>query len=160
MRFVLTAIVVLLSFSSAFPAETRILENSRNSGAISAGSEGKFLVAVAETKKLVDAGQTKAAQQAFEALKVDFPEIAGPELDIFIKAELYYCKGHFIKAVRNYEKLLTEYPKSRFSEAARPFCAMPGCAAPRSQSLGAASSPSSTGLSPACPRSSRLPRDR
>ena len=111
MRFVILVMAVVLSVLSAIPAEEK-------SQVVSADGEDKFLVAVAETKKLVDAGQTKAAEQAFEALKNDFPEIAGPDLDLFIKAEIYYCKGHFTKAVRNYNKLLTEHPKSRFSEAA------------------------------------------
>ncbi|HCO95825.1 MAG TPA: hypothetical protein DIU00_18085 [Phycisphaerales bacterium] len=117
-RFVVLAIAVVLSVSLAVPAETGRLEKGQDLKAVSADGEDKFLVAVAETKKLVNAGQTKAAEQAFEALKNDFPEIAGPDLGLFIKAEIYYCKGHFTKAVRNYNKLLTEYPKSRFSEAA------------------------------------------
>src|SRR4030043_2249385 len=92
MRYVVLAIAVLLSVSSVVPAETWRLEKGRDWKAVSAEGENKFLVAVAETKKLVNAGQTKAAQQAFESLKIDFPEIAGPDLDLFIKAEIYYSK--------------------------------------------------------------------
>jgi len=117
-RFAVFAVAVVLSVLSAVPAEAGRLEKGRDLKAVSAEGEDKFLVAVAQAKKLVNAGQTKAAQQAFEALKNDFPEIAGPDLDLFVKAEIYYCKEHFTRAVRNYNKLLTEYPKSRFSEAA------------------------------------------
>lgn len=117
MRFVILAIAVVLSALSTASAGTWRLEG-RDFKAVSADSEDKFLNAVAEAKKLVNTGQTKAARKAYDAIKKDFPEIAGPDFDLFIKAEIYYCKVEFNKAVRNYDKLLTEYPKSRFREAA------------------------------------------
>lgn len=118
MRSVVLAVAVVLSASSTVSADTWHLEEGQDWKAVSAEGEDKFLLAVAEAKKLVNAGQTKAARKAFDALKRDFPEIAGPDLDIFIKAELLFCKGKFTKAVRSYDKLLTEYPKSGLFEAA------------------------------------------
>jgi outer membrane protein assembly factor BamD (BamD/ComL family) len=85
---------------------------------VSAEGNGKFLLAVAETKKLVNTGQTKAARKAFDKLKKDFPEIAGPDLDLFIQAEIAFCEGNFTKAVRSHDKLLTEYPQSELRAAA------------------------------------------
>ncbi len=106
MRFLKLALaVVLIALSTA-------------SAGISVDSEDKFLAAVTEAQKLVNTGQTKAARSAYNAIKVDFPEIAGPDFDIFMKAEIYYCSVKFTKAVRNYNKLLTEYPKSKFTDAA------------------------------------------
>ncbi len=118
MRFVILAIAVVLTALSMASAGTWRLENDGDFKAVSADGEDKFLVAVAEAKKLVDTGQTKAARKAYDALKKDFPEITGPDFDLFIKAEIFYCKVKFTKAVRNYDKLLTEYPKSGFREAA------------------------------------------
>jgi len=118
MRFVVFAILVVMSDTSTVPADTWHLEKGKDWMAVSAEGKDTFLLAVAETKKLVNTGQTKAARKAFDALKKDFPEIAGPDLDIFIEAEMHYCRGHFVKAVRSYDKLLTEYPKSGFYEAA------------------------------------------
>jgi outer membrane protein assembly factor BamD (BamD/ComL family) len=118
MRFVILAVAVMLSSLSTASAGTWRLEKGRDFKAVSADGQDKFLVAVAETKKLVSTGQAKAAGKAFKALKKDFPEIAGPDFDIFVKAEIFYCKGQFTRAVRNYNELLTKYPKSKFSEAA------------------------------------------
>jgi hypothetical protein len=118
MRFVILAVAVMLSSLSTASAGTWRLEKGRDFKAVSADGQDKFLVAVAETKKLVSTGQAKAAGKAFKALKKDFPEIAGPDFDIFVKAEIFYCKGQFTRAVRSYNELLTKYPKSKFSEAA------------------------------------------
>ena len=118
MRFVILAVAVMLSSLSTASAGTWRLDKNQDFKAVSADGEDKFLVAVAETKKLVNTGQAKAAGKAYDALKKDFPEIAGPDLDIFIKAEIFYCKVQFTKAVRNYNKLLTEYPKSQLTDAA------------------------------------------
>jgi outer membrane protein assembly factor BamD (BamD/ComL family) len=118
MRFVILAVAVMLSSPSTASAGTWHLEKGRDFKAVSADGQDKFLIAVAETKKLVNAGRAKAAGKAFKALKKDFPEIAGPDFDIFVKAEIFYCKEQFTRAVKSYNELLTKYPKSKLSEAA------------------------------------------
>jgi len=80
--------------------------------------EDRYLLAVAEIKELVNMGETSAVGQAVDKLKKDFPEIAGPDLDAFIKAEVLYSKGKFTKASRGYDKFLAEFPKSELYEAA------------------------------------------
>ena len=116
-RFIVLAMAVLLSVISAIPADTWRLEDGQDWKAVSAGDKDKFLLALAKAKNLVNTGQSKAAGKAFDALKKDFPEIAGPDLDIFIEAEMQYCKDKFIKAIRSYDKLLTEHPKSELCQA-------------------------------------------
>jgi len=118
MRFVILAVAVVLSAISTASAGTWHLEKGRDFKAVSADGQDKFLVVVTEAKMLVNTGQAKAARKAYDAIKKDFPEISGPDFDLFIKAEIYYCKVQFTKAIRNYDKLLTEYPKSGFREAA------------------------------------------
>ena len=112
------ATAVVLSATSTVWADTWRLGKDQDWQAMSAEGRDKFLLAVAETKKLVNTGQTKAASQAFDKLKKDFPEIAGPDLDLFIKAEMLFCKGKFTEAVDNYEKLITKYPESELRDAA------------------------------------------
>ena len=73
---------------------------------------------MAKIKELVNTGQTEAVRKEFDQLKKDFPEIAGPDLDAFIEAELLFCEGSFTKAVRAYDKLLDEFPDSQLAEAA------------------------------------------
>ncbi len=117
-RYSVLAALMVLSVSPVVPANTWRLEDGQNWKDVSANDKDRFLLAAAEIKKLVDTHQTDAARQAFEALKQDFPDIAGPDLDVFIKAEIYYCRGKLSKSVRNYDKLLSEYAKSNFRQAA------------------------------------------
>lgn len=107
---------IVLSASAMCRADTWRLE--QDGKLLPVEEKDKFLLAVAETKKLVNAGQTTAARKAFDKLKKDFPEIAGPDLDTFIKAEILFCRGKFTKAVNTYNKLLTDYLESRLREAA------------------------------------------
>ncbi len=79
--------------------------------------QNKYLLAVAEAKRLVNTGQTEPARQAYNKLKTDFPEIAGPDVDVFLEAEMLYSEGKFTKAVRAYNRLLVEYPDSALYEA-------------------------------------------
>jgi outer membrane protein assembly factor BamD (BamD/ComL family) len=79
--------------------------------------QDKFLLAVAEAKKLVNTGQTESARKAYEKLKQDFPDIAGADLDAFIEAEMLYSKGKFTKAYRGYEKLLKDHPETKLQPA-------------------------------------------
>jgi outer membrane protein assembly factor BamD (BamD/ComL family) len=111
-------VAAMLSAASIVWADTWHLGKDQDWQTVSAEGKDKFLLAVAETKKLVNTGQAKAASQAFDKLKEDFPDIAGPDLNIFIKAELLFCKGKFTEAVDNYEKLITKYPESKLRDAA------------------------------------------
>jgi outer membrane protein assembly factor BamD (BamD/ComL family) len=102
--------------SPVFSAETLRLGEDGQWKAVSA--EDGYLLAVAEIKKLVNMGETKAVGQAINKLKKDFPEAVGPDLDAFMKAEILFCKGKFTKAVWSYDKFLTDFPTSKFYEAA------------------------------------------
>ena len=109
--------MVLLLCAAAGPAGTLRLDKDQQWKPVSPEGPDKFLLAVAEAKELVNAGDADGARDAFDALKQDFPEIAGDDFDLFVKAELYYCEGRFVKAARSYDKLLTEHPKSPLRQA-------------------------------------------
>jgi outer membrane protein assembly factor BamD (BamD/ComL family) len=76
----------------------------------------KFQSAILEAKKLVDNGKTSAAKEAYKKIKDDFPDIVGKDFDLFVKAELYFCKGKYSNAAKYYEKLLNQYPDTQFSQ--------------------------------------------
>ena len=116
-QFIVLAAIVLSTFT-LLQADTWRLGPQQDWQSLSADQKDKYLLAAAETKKLVNAGQTGAARKAFDKLKKDFPEIAGPDLDVFIEAEMLFCQGKFTKAVSTYDKLLTDYPESQLREAA------------------------------------------
>ncbi len=107
MGFVMVStVILLLSASLMFSAETWRLDQQGELKAVSAEGEDKYLLAVAQIKKLVNTGRTEAVGKALDKLKKDFPEITGPDLDAFIKAEMLFSKGKFTKAVRGYDKFL------------------------------------------------------
>lgn len=79
---------------------------------------GKLLLAAAKIKQVVSTGDTESALQCLAQLKIDFPDIAGPDLEIFTEAELLYAKGKWNKAVRKYDQLLDSFPDSWLYDSA------------------------------------------
>ncbi len=99
-------------------AETWRLEKGQDWKPVDAQGKDKYLLEVARIKQLVNTGQTDTVRNAMARFKKDFPEIAGPDLDGFIEAEMLFCEGKFVKAVRSYDKFLAEFPESEFRQAA------------------------------------------
>jgi outer membrane protein assembly factor BamD (BamD/ComL family) len=126
-QFVMLAVVIVLSALPVFSAETWRLNEQGQWKAVSV--EDKYLLAVAEIKKLVNMGETSAVREAIDKLKKDFPEAAGPDLDAFMNAEMLFSEGKYTRAVRSYDKFLTEFPKSKLYEAAldRQFAIATAC---------------------------------
>lgn len=109
------AVLTLFTSLPAIYAETWHLGQEQNWQQVSSENDGKYLLAVAQIKKLINEGDTRAASKAIEELKKDFPKIAGADLDTFIKAEILFSKGKFTKAAINYEKFLKRYSHSELS---------------------------------------------
>lgn len=116
-RIQLAALLIITALTpfSTVSADIWRLDSDQNWTAIS--PQDKFLVAVAEVKKLVNTGQTEIARLAYEQLRKDFPQLDGPDLNAFIEAELLFSQGKFTKAYRAYSKIITENPQSRLSPA-------------------------------------------
>ena len=117
-QFVILSVVILLLVIQPVTAlaEKWRLEKGKDFKAVSA--QDKYLLEVAEIKQLVNKGETGAVRKALDNLKRDYPEIAGPDLDAFIKAEMLFCQGKLAKAGRSYDKFLAEYPESELYEVA------------------------------------------
>lgn len=94
------------------------LNNGERRESATAGPDEQYLHAVAEIKKLVQEGEAGAARDIVKQLKEEFPDRAGPDLDIFVDGELRYWKDRYGKALVKYEKLLKSYPGSEFADAA------------------------------------------
>ncbi len=118
-KFTILVIVAILLWPVAIvSADTWRLEQGKDLKSVSPGSQDKFLLKVAEIKKLMNTGKIRVVRSAYNRLKMEFPDIDGPDLDAFIEAELFFCQGNFTKAVRAYDKLLNEFPQSWLVEAA------------------------------------------
>jgi outer membrane protein assembly factor BamD len=109
------AVITLLLSSVVMSEETWRLERGEQWKSVSA--EDKYVLAVAEIKKMVNMGETRAVGRAIEQLKKDFPEVVGADLDAFLEAEVLFCGGKLSKADRAYEKVLSKYPQSELYEA-------------------------------------------
>ncbi len=118
-RFTISVVITVLFFQIGMAqAETWLLQQGKGFESVSDEQQDKFLWEVAEIKKLVNSGQAKEAREAFDKLKNEHPDIAGPDFDAFIEAEILFCEGKFTKAVRAYDKLIIEFPQSQLTEAA------------------------------------------
>jgi hypothetical protein len=113
MRFFAFLVVVLMLFSAAIAGET--LQLGRDGLQQVSKQEDGYLSAVAEIKRLVYEGKTGAAKKAIDRLKKDYPEIAGVDLDTFLKAEIYFSKGNFTKSGLLFEKFMINYSHSELS---------------------------------------------
>ncbi|MBN1392628.1 MAG: outer membrane protein assembly factor BamD [Sedimentisphaerales bacterium] len=114
--YITIAVIAGLTACPVFSADTWRLGEEGQWKAVS--GEDKYLLAVAEIKNLINMGETAAVGKAVDKLKKDFPEVAGPDLDAFMKAEMLFCEGKYTRAVRSYDKFLADFPKSPLYEAA------------------------------------------
>lgn len=117
MRF-LTATVLILQVVQAAGAETWRLEKGKDWKAVTGQGSDKYLSDVAEIKRLVNLGKAGEAEKKFVQLKKDFPEIVGRDLDAFMKGEMLFAGGKFVKAVRSFDEFLAKYPDSELYGAA------------------------------------------
>ena len=115
-RLLILTLLTLLSASLTASADTWRLGQGPDFRPVS-DSNDPFLMAASRIEQFVYKGQTQAVQDGFEKLKKDFPEITGPDLDIFIEAEILLSQGKFTKAYRSYDKLLIQHPYSELREA-------------------------------------------
>ncbi|MBN2019393.1 MAG: outer membrane protein assembly factor BamD [Sedimentisphaerales bacterium] len=102
---------------SGAKTETWRLDEQGQWKATAGNKEEEFLLRLSEVKKLVDEGKPDKVKKAAKKLKTDFPEIAGEDFNAFIAAEVFLAKGKLDRAVKGYEKLLDDYPKSGLREA-------------------------------------------
>ena len=117
------SLILLLLFVTgsptwAAPAETPHLDTNQEWKQIPADRKESFTMALANAGRFVNTGQVEQAEASFEAIRKDFPEIAGADFDLYAEAEIFYCKGKLAKTIRTYDKLLTEHPRSSFRDAA------------------------------------------
>ena len=114
----LVCLTALICCGPAMAAKTWRLDQQQNWQAISGDKDSKYILAVAEFKKLIGTGDLKKAEKAADALKANFSQLTGEDFDAFVKAELLFCRSKFIRAIRAYDALLDTYPQSPLYESA------------------------------------------
>ncbi|MHC4271164.1 MAG: outer membrane protein assembly factor BamD [Planctomycetota bacterium] len=108
----------LLTLVSSLGAETWHLEKGNDWKQVQPDTQDNFLMAVTGIKDLINNGKTRQVRRAYENLKQEFPQIQGPDVDAFIKAELLYAKRKFNKSVREYDNFMDNYPESELYQVA------------------------------------------
>ncbi len=113
------AIIVLSTFCVAEQAgQTWQLDQENKWQELSGSSDGKYLLAIAKIKQAVADGNEDSITDQLAHLKTDYPDLAGPDLDAYINAELLFAKGKWTKASTQYELFLNSYGNSRLYSAA------------------------------------------
>lgn len=111
--------IALSSQAGLASADTWRLEQSQDWRTVSTKDKDKYLLLMARTEKLVNTGQADALRNEWTRLKTEFPEIKEQDLDIFIQAEILFCRRSFTKAARAYDKFLDkDYNESALYQAA------------------------------------------
>lgn len=108
----LVAAGVILAATAA--AETWHLDPQEGWRNVADLPEGEYLLAVSKLKQQLASGDSGDVVAVLESLKKDYPNLAGGDLDAFIKAEKIYAKRNLGKAGKLYKVFLDTWPDSPF----------------------------------------------
>jgi hypothetical protein len=113
-------LLILMIFASIAVSKenTWQLNEKQNWDLIANENQKQFLTALSEVQKIVNEGKNKQAAAKFAAIKENYTEFSGKDLDLFIKSELLLAKHKLTKAARSYDKLLQNYPDSLLRDMA------------------------------------------
>jgi len=114
----LILLVILGSMVFVAKQQTWHLKDGREWQQVGQGKDSDFMMAVSDAKQFVSTGKTGKAKKAFANLKKDYPQLAGADFDMFVKAELLYSKRKYDKASEVYDKFTDDFPQSPFYQSA------------------------------------------
>jgi len=117
MRYAALAAALMWLCSVATAAQTWRLKDGEKWESVNAEPREQYALKVTELKDLVRTGEADAVQDALAQIKEEFPQYMGPDLDLFLAGELEYWKDRYAKAMKQYEKLLKDYPGSEYAPA-------------------------------------------
>ncbi len=108
----------LLSLKFANAAETWHLDQQGQWQSTQQSPQGMFMLEISRIKQLINDGDINQAVKKVDKLKQKHPELAGPDLDDFMKAQKFYASGKWGKAAEFFEKFLNDYPDSWLYDSA------------------------------------------
>ncbi len=98
--------------------ETFRLGKDQDWETVESSEEGSFVLGVSQLKRAIEEGDLKRADEIVAGLKTEHPQLAGEDLDAYMKAERLYARRKFEDAIKRYDKFLDEYPESWLYESA------------------------------------------
>ncbi len=99
-------------------AQTWKLQGGDHWQSISDDPQQRYARALADLQELTQAGDAGEVKDAVARIQEDFPQRAGPGLELFALGELEFWKDRYAKAMVKFEKLLKDYPRSEFADPA------------------------------------------
>jgi outer membrane protein assembly factor BamD (BamD/ComL family) len=112
------AFLMLAALAASGSAETYHLTADKGWQNVAEDPEGEYLLAVSKIKLQLLTGTRSDVVKALKQLKRDFPELAGAQIDAYLKAEKRYAKGKWYKAAVEYKKFIDTWPDSILQPAA------------------------------------------
>lgn len=112
------AILIVLAAWNVCSADTYVLTEDQGWASAADDPQAHYLLAVSKIKMAIASGDSSDALETLEELKSQYPDLAGPDLDAFIEAELYYADTLWNKALKAYQQFLAAHPDSVLYPAA------------------------------------------
>jgi len=115
-----TSLLLLMALwcLDASAAEIQKLQNGTDRQSVAGDPQQRFRQAIADLKELTRDGDAGDVKDAIARIKDDFPQHAGPDLELFAMGELEFWNDRYAKAMVKYEKLMKDHPTSEFAGAA------------------------------------------
>jgi outer membrane protein assembly factor BamD (BamD/ComL family) len=111
-------LAMLATLGAASSAETYRLSDEKGWQNVAGDPESEYLLAISQIKQQLLTGTDADIVGALEALKKDFPGMAGTEIDGYIEAEKLYADANWYKAATAYKKFIDAWPDSVLQPAA------------------------------------------
>ena len=93
-KILAVSFVLLTMIAASAVSETWQFGGDQEFQSLEDNPEGKFLLEMTKIKDLIDQGKSGQLPGALEDLKAQFPDIAGPDLDFFLEAEMLTTQGN------------------------------------------------------------------
>lgn len=118
LRRIWIPLVMLASLLGAGSAKTYHLNAQKGWQNVADDPESEYLLAMSKIKQQLLTGSDADIVDALDALKKDFPGMAGTEIDAYIEAEKLYADAKWYKAATAYKKFIDAWPDSVLQPAA------------------------------------------
>ena len=117
---ILINLVILISLLPLSCSQDKMSNPEANQNWDSLSNETKqmFLTKISDAQEIVDKGKSKAAKREYTAIKKGFSDFLGPDIDLFIEAEIFLANRSFSDAARKYDNMLTNYRSSILADKA------------------------------------------
>lgn len=99
-------------------SQTLVFDADKGFSDFSQKADSQLLSKIAEFKSLVSQNKASQAKSSADELMANYPGLAKEGFADFVSSEIYYAKRNYLKAGKEYDNFLDNYPNSSLYEAA------------------------------------------